>query len=137
MISRFARTFAFALLLSACGGGLSYDVRGTELSPGADGHLKAKIDAGRVLTHLEFSARNLAPANRILDGGTTYVVWARRDSSVNWTRLGALELTEEGRSGSAKLSTAQSAFDFLVSAETTPDAASPSGKNVFAQRVEN
>lgn len=131
----FTRTLILAAFLTACGGTLKYDLRGTQLSPGSDAKLVANVDEGRNVTQLELRATNLTPAERILDGGTTYVVWQRRDSNTPWARLGALELSDGGRAGSATLSVAEVAFDLLVSAEQNPTVASPSGKTVFEQRV--
>lgn len=123
------------VLLSACAGALKYNLKGTQLSPGSDARLVANIDEGRNVTQLDVRATNLTPADRILEGGTTYVVWQRRDSNTPWARLGALELADEGRTGSAILSVAETAFDVLVSVEQAPTVASPSGKAVFEQRV--
>jgi hypothetical protein len=51
-------------------------------------------------------------------------------------RLGALELTDEGRAGNASLTVSEVAFDLLVSAEVNAEIASPSGKSLFEQRVQ-
>ena len=123
------------VLLSACGGALKYNLKGTQLSPGSDAKLVANVDEGRNVTQLDLRATNLTPADRILEGGTTYVVWQRRDSNTPWARLGALELVDEGRAGAAILSVAETAFDLLVSVEQAPTVASPSGKIVFEQRI--
>jgi hypothetical protein len=125
------------LLLSGCAGALKYDLRGSEVSPGSDAHAVAKIDTDRNLTALEFKASNLAPADRVLENGVAYLMWTRKDSSVPWSRLGALELADEGRSGSAQVSVPEVAFDLLVSVEASVTPASPSGKTVFQQRIQD
>jgi hypothetical protein len=51
-------------------------------------------------------------------------------------RVGALELTDDGRTGTAKLTVSEVAFDLQVSAEENAEVASPSGKAIFEQRVE-
>lgn len=124
------------ITLAACGGALKYDMRGTQLSPGSDAKLEAKVDAARNLTQFELRATNLTPPDRVLENGTTYVVWTRRNSEVPWMRLGALELTDEGRAGNASLTVSEVAFDLLVSAELNAEIASPSGKTLFEQRVQ-
>jgi hypothetical protein len=129
------QTCLLVLALSACGGALKYDLRGTQLSPSSDAKLVAEVDESRNLTELELKASNLTPPDRLIDGGTTYVAWQRRDSDTPWSRLGALELSDEGRTGVARLSVAEVAFDLLVSAEQDATVASPSGKTVFEQRV--
>lgn len=129
------QTLLLALALSACGGALNYDLRGTQLSPSSDAKLVAQIDESRNLTELELRASNLTPPDRLLEGGTTFVAWQRKSSETPWGRLGALELSDEGRSGVARLSVPEVAFDLLVSAEQDASVASPSGKTVFEQRV--
>lgn len=124
------------LALAACGGTLKYDLRGSQVSPGSDAKLAAKIDSSRNLTQLELHAINLTPPDRVLEGGTSYVVWTRHSSATPWMRLGALELTDEGRTGSATLTVSEVAFDLLVSVEAGVDVASPSGKTVFEQRIQ-
>ena len=122
--------------LAACGGAIQYDLRGTQLSPGSDGKLEAKIDTSRNVTQLDLRASNLIPPDRVLEGGTSYVVWTRHSHATPWMRLGALELSDEGRTGTALLTVSEIAFDLLVSVEATVDVASPSGKTVFEQRVQ-
>ena len=134
-IARRSQLLFLVLLLTACGGALKYELRGTQLSPGSDAKLVADVDEGRNVTQLELRATNLTPAERVLEGGTVYVVWQRRDANTPWSRVGGLELADGGRTGSATLSVAEIAFDLLISAEQAPTVASPSGKTVFEQRV--
>jgi hypothetical protein len=136
-MSQIHRIGVLFLLLSGCAGALKYDLRGSEVSPGSDARVVAKVDTGRNLTALELQASNLAPADRVLEGGMAYVIWARKDSSVAWSRVGALELSDEGRTGAAQVSVPEVAFDLLVSVEANAASASPSGKTVFHQRVED
>ena len=121
---------------AACGGAMKYDLRGTQLSPGSDGKLEAKIDTSRNVTQLDLRASNLTPPDRVLEGGTSYVVWTRHTAATPWMRLGALELTDEGRAGNALLTVSEVAFDLLISVESSVEVASPSGKTVFEQRVQ-
>jgi hypothetical protein len=124
------------LSLCACAGALKYELRGTELSPGSDAKLEAKVNNSRNLTQLDLKATNLTPPNRVLKACTTYVVQTRRDSHAAWVRLGALELDHDGRDGSASLTASEVAFDLQVGAEENAEVASPSGKTVFEQRVQ-
>lgn len=130
------RLTLLALTLTACAGALKYELRGTDLSPGSDAKLEAKVNNSRNLTELSVNATNLTPPNRVLKEGTTYVVWTRRDSKAQWVRLGALELTDDGRTGTATLTVSEVAFDLQISAEENAEVASPSGKTIFEQRVE-
>lgn len=137
MTQRFQSWLAcFVISLAACGGAIKYDLRGTQISPGSDGKLEAKIDSSRNVTQLELRASNLTPPDRVVEGGTSYVVWTRHTAATPWMRLGALELTDEGRAGTATLTVSEVAFDLLVSVEASVDVASPSGKTVFEQRVQ-
>lgn len=122
--------------LSACAGTLEYDLKGSEVSPGADGKLIADVNKERNTTKIELEVIHLTPPDRVLPGATTYTVWARRDSSVAWIRLGTLELADEGRSGRALLTVSESKFDLQVSAEKNAATVSPSAKVVFSQRVQ-
>jgi hypothetical protein len=124
------------LVLSACGGPLKYEMRGSQLSPGSDAKLVAKVDDKRNVTHVELNATNLTPPDRVLPGATAYVVWSRKNSEVPWSRVGALELDDDGRKGEANLTVSESAFDLLISAEKTVAVAAPSGRAVFEQRVQ-
>ncbi|HKP60840.1 MAG TPA: hypothetical protein VJV78_29125 [Polyangiales bacterium] len=115
---------------------MKYDVRGTQLSPGADAHVVAKINQDRNETKLEIQSKNLTPPDRLLEGGTAYLVWVRKSSDNPWHRLGTLELVDEGRAGSAELTVSEASFDMLISAEKGPAVASPSGKSIFEQRIQ-
>ena len=123
------------LQLAACGGALNYQLKGSELSPGADARLKAAVEPNRKLTRLEIAAENLSPAERLADGATTYVVWARPDFRTPWTRLGALDLSDGGRTGSATLTYSEIDFELLVTAEPNPAVSDPSKMQVFKQHV--
>ncbi|HTU63882.1 MAG TPA: hypothetical protein VMF89_35700 [Polyangiales bacterium] len=137
MTQRFRLLVAcFMVTFAACGGAMKYDLRGTQLSPGSDGKLEAKIDTSRNVTQLDLRASNLTPPDRVLEGGTSYVVWTRHTAATPWMRLGALELTDEGRAGNALLTVSEVAFDLLISVESSVEVASPSGKTVFEQRVQ-
>ena len=124
-----------AALLAACGGALSYQMKGSDLSPGADATLEAEVASHRHLTRLALDAKNLVPAARVGDGATTYVVWARPSFRAPWTRLGALNLSDDGRSGTASLTYAETDFDVLVTAEPDAEVSSPSEMHVFKQHV--
>jgi len=123
------------LLLAACGGALNYQLKGSDLSPGADATVKAAVEPSRKLTRLDIAASNLSPAERLADGATTYVVWARPDFRTPWTRLGALSLSDGGRTGSATLTYSEINFELLVTAEPSPGVSDPSRMQVFKQHV--
>ncbi len=124
-----------ALALVACGGPLKYDVRGSQISPGSDAHVVAEVDGDRHITNLEVEAKNLVPADRLIDGGKAYVIWTRKDSAGAWSRVGALDLDGDGREGKAKMTVPETSFELEITAEADAGAASPSGKVVFEQKV--
>lgn len=134
---RIAASALIVASFAACGGALNYQLRGSELASGADANVTAEIDTQRNLTKVEIKADHLTPPDRILDGGTTYLVWVRRDSGTPWMRLGGLELADEGRTGSALLTVSEVAFDLEISAELNATVASPSGKTIFEQRIDD
>lgn len=127
---------ALIAVAAGCGGALKYQLQGSDLSPGADADLVADVDIQRNVTNIGLAVNHLTPAERVLEGGTAYVVWARRDDQVPWVRLGALELSDEGRKGAAKLTISETSFDLEVTAEQNATVASPSGKTVLSQRIQ-
>lgn len=133
---KWASTLAILSLLVACSGTLKYQVGGTQLSPGADAKICADVNHSQGKTDLEIKATNLAPPDRLMPDGKTYVVWTRKDEQAQWSRVGALELEDDGRTGKGKFTTPMTAFDMIVSVEKDPSAAAPSGKTVFEKRVQ-
>lgn len=131
------RLVAFVSLvgLGAGCGTSKYQLVGTELAPGADAVVKAKSDSKRNLTMLEVDASHLVPADRVVEGGQAYVIWARRDQSVMWSRLGALELDD--RDGEANLTVPELNFELIITAEVQAAPVSPSASIVFQTKVED
>lgn len=121
--------------LAACGGPLKYELRGSQISPGSDAKVVANVDDGHGKTELEIEAKNLTPPDRLLEDGKVFVVWTRKDDKAQWSRLGALETEDEGRTGKGRFTTPETAFDLVISAEKDAQAASPSGKTIFEKRV--
>jgi hypothetical protein len=133
-----AAALAFTLAVfsqAGCTGALTYQVRGSDVSAGSDAKLVADIDTGKHVTRLHIDGTNITPPERIIDGATLFVAWARKNSSVQWTRLGALNYDATGRRITGELTFSLTSFDFIVSIEKAPDAESPSGKTIFIQRI--
>ena len=125
-------------LLMACGGPLRYAPKGTPKAPETDAHLIAAVDETAHITHITITAEHLAPPGRLQDGGTTYVVWTRKDDGGTWQRVGALDYDEGDRIGSLKeASVPLTAFDLVVSIEKQAAPASPSSDIVLQQRVQD
>ena len=125
-------------LLAACGGPLRYAPKGTPKAPETDAHLIAAVDEKAHITHITITAEHLAPPGRLQEGGTTYVVWTRKDDSSAWQRVGALEYDEGDRKGSlTEASVPFTTFDLVVSIEKQAAPASPSADIVLQQRVQD
>lgn len=124
------------LALAGCGGPLEYVVRGTEISAGSDAKITATVEKDKGMTTVVISATNVTPPSRLLEGGTLLVMWARKNDAAAWLRLGGLDYDEGARTAKGEKTVGETAFDLLVTAEKTVDAASPSGKIVFQQRVQ-
>ncbi len=125
-------------VLTACGGPLQYAPKGTPKAPEADAHITADVDSSASMTHLTISAEHLAPPGRLQDGGTTYVVWTRKNDGGAWQRIGALEYNDSDRKGSLKAASVPLvAFDLVVSIEKQAAPESPSGDIVIQQRVQD
>jgi hypothetical protein len=127
---------AFALLLSACGGPLEYATKGTPMAAGADAKITADVNSKTVITTVSIEAEFLAPPDRVSPGASSYVVWARKDSSSEWQRIGSLQYDADKRTGSLPQATVPlTAFDLIVSAENQNSPKSPSPNVVIQQKV--
>lgn len=126
---------SLALGAAGCSSAIVYQIRGSDASAGSDAKLTADIDTAKSITRLRIEGTNITPPERIIDGATLFVAWARKNSSVQWTRLGALHYDASARRISGELTSSLTSFDFIVSVEKAPDAESPSGKTVFIHRV--
>lgn len=126
-----------AVLLSACGGPLKYQVPSTSRAPGADARVIADVASDQGQTHLEIDVTNLPPPARVVPTATTYLVWYRKDSSSTWARIGGLKYEEGDREGKLSGSVPEVAFDLIVVAEASESPASPSPDVVVAQRIQD
>jgi hypothetical protein len=129
---------AASALLVACGGPLKYAPKGTPKAPEMDAHLVAEVDEKASITHLTIVAEHLAPPGRLQDGGSTYVVWTRKNDGAQWQRVGALKYDEGDRKGELmSASVPLTAFDLVVSIEKQASPESPSSDIVLQQRVQD
>ncbi len=127
---------ALALALVACGGGpLVQQLRGTPVSPGSDAKVVAKIDSARMETELQVESQNLPLPDRIDAGSKFYVLWARKDSKQQWTRVGSFEYDAGGQTGKWHGSYPDVSFELVVSVEKEASPGAPSGKNVFQTTI--
>ncbi|MBI4955855.1 MAG: hypothetical protein HY908_27800 [Myxococcales bacterium] len=133
-----ALSAVFALsALAACGGPLTYTLRGGDKAPDADAEIVARVDSGASMTRLTVEAEHLAPPDRVKGGSSLFVVWARAPKAP-WQRVGALEYDEGGRIGKLKeASVPMTAFELIITAESDSAAVQPSDVVIFSQGVNN
>ena len=127
---------AFALLVAACGGPLQYQAKGTPAAAGADAKIIADVNSKTVITTVSIEAEFLAPPDRLMPGASSYVVWARKDTSSEWQRIGSLAYDAEKRTGSLPQATVPlTAFELVITAETQNSPKQPSPTVVIQQKV--
>ncbi|MCL2726612.1 MAG: hypothetical protein FWD69_19505 [Polyangiaceae bacterium] len=131
------RTLILGLVLglAACGGPLKYEIQGSSRAPGADARIVADVQKDHGQTRLQINASNLAPPDRVSEGSKVYVIFQRKDSGRQWTRVGGLDFNESSRVGRFTGTVPETGFDLAISAEKDPTVASPSADVVFSQRV--
>ena len=126
----------FGLALAACGGPLEYVAKGTPRAPEADAKIVADDNSQTVMTRVSVTAEHLAPPDRLMPGGVSYVVWARKDSSSQWQRIGALAYSPDSRKGALEeASVPLTSFELIISAEQQGAPAAPSPHVVIQQKV--
>lgn len=126
----------FAMLVAACGGPLEYMAKGTPSAPDADAKIVADVNSKTVITTVSIEGEHLAPPDRLLPGATSYVVWARKDSSSEWQRIGSLQYDADKRTGSLPQATVPlTTFELIVSAEQQNSPKSPSPHVVIQQKI--
>ncbi|MFO0756996.1 MAG: hypothetical protein U0359_10910 [Byssovorax sp.] len=130
-----ALALVFSAALVACGGPLKYAPKGTPRAPECDANIVADVNKDSSTTRLEIKAEHLAPPGRLQEGGTTYVVWARKPDA-QWQRIGAIKYDEGGRTGDiAGVSVPFTSFELIISIEKKADPEAPSGDVVISQKV--
>ncbi len=124
---------ALQLTGAGCGGGHSYDIRGTQRDPGADAHVQIEnIEGGNHL--ITITVRNLTPPDRLGTGNTAFVVWVRQDGGQT-SLASRLEYQQDQRTGRATATTPAGHFTLLITAERTAQVTQPSDFVVFQQNV--
>lgn len=122
------------LFLAACGGPLKYTVPSPK-ALGADAKIVADVKAEQHQTMIEIKALNLAPADRVAGGAQYFIIWQRKDTGSQWTRVGTLVYDDKDREGKFEGSVPETSFDLSITAEKDAGAAAPSADVVFSQHV--
>ncbi|MCA9637627.1 MAG: hypothetical protein KC420_16490 [Myxococcales bacterium] len=83
---------------------------------------------------VSIAVQNLAPPARLDEGSTAFVVWliAGEQPAV---RVGALDYDEGDRAGALEVTSPDAAFNVLITLESDPSPASPSGKGILNAAV--
>jgi len=129
-------TTVLNLTLIGCGGPLKYEVTSSAQAPGADARMVARVEKAQHSTTVDIDVTNLAPPERVASGAVAFVIWQRKDSTVTWSRVGALSYDEKTRSGSFSGTVPEVAFNLSICAENRLNVVTPSTDIVFSQRIE-
>ena len=123
-------------LLAGCGGTLKFAPHGTPKAPDAEAKISADVNQSTAIMRLTISTEHLAPPDRLADGGTTFVVWAKKDDGKEWQRVGALKYDAAKRVGDLEdASVPLTVFDLAITVETQPAPPSPSPTIVIFQKI--
>jgi hypothetical protein len=126
----------FGAALLGCSSTLHYAPKGTAKAPEADAKITADVDSGTSITKLSVHAEHLAPPDRLIQGGTTFVAWACKSGNANCTRIGALKYSPDSRKGDLdEVTVPLTKFDLVISVESMPDPQAPSSTVVISQTV--
>lgn len=102
--------------------------------PAAEGKVTATA-GDNMNTNLEVNVDHLAPPERVRQGATTYVVWARARGANDYQNVGAL-LVDNNLHGHLKTVTALQDFDVMITVEQSPTVQEPSSKRVLSAQIE-
>lgn len=128
--------FSFVLgVVVVDGCALNYTVAATPAAVGADARITADVLKDQGITKVTIQIENLAPAERVATGSTSFVAWARREGG-EWQRVGALKYDEGARRAAAEQWTVpETTFELQVTAESGPMPEAPSTTVVVTQKV--
>jgi len=126
---------ALLLVVTGCGGALTYKIASSQKAPGADATIKADISKDQHLTHLSIAAMHLAPPERVTNGTRIFIIWTRKGNDAQWERVGNLKYDASSREGSFEGTVPEINFDLQVTTEKDDGAVSPSTDMVFTQHV--
>ncbi len=128
------RASFLALVLSiglfGCAGS-AYELLPTSREPAAQGHLKTK-ETSNGNVHIDLEVQHLAPAPKLSDGATTYVVWVRpAGGDGKPINVGALKVDKD-LEGELETVTSFTRFTLFVTAEADAQVTVPSGVDVLS-----
>lgn len=131
-----ALSLVVGTLLAGCGGPLKFTPHGTPKAPDAEAKIIADVNQSTAITRLTITTEHLAPPERLADQGTTFVVWAKKDSGKEWQRVGALKYNADKRTGDLEdASVPLTVFDLVITVESQPAPPGPSPTIVVFQKI--
>lgn len=123
-------------LVTACSGTLHFTPHGTPKAPDAEAVILADVNQSAAVTKLKITVEHLAPPDRLADGGSTFVVWSKKEDGKEWQRVGALKYNAEGRTGILEeVSVPNTAFDLAITVEREAAPQTPSPSIVIFQKI--
>ena len=136
-LNRLMGVLILALVVAAagCGGSFSYKIKGTPRAPDADAVFAGEVLKDQAMTKVSIKAEHLTPPDRVQSGTGYYVVWARKDSSAGWIRIGGVAYNPKKRTGVFEGSVPESTFELQVTAEPSLTPAVPSGNATLQYKI--
>lgn len=101
--------------------------------PAAQGAVKTK-DAKNDNKQLIVQVKHLAPADKVAEGATTYVVWAQPEGVKQPQNIGALKVDNK-LNGSLTTVLPYESFKVFITAEKSAGVTSPSGDTLLAANI--
>jgi hypothetical protein len=133
MRSKITALFTALLLSTAVGCATKVDAQTSAPALGSDAHIVAKKGkTGNYEVSVEVT--NLAPAGRLAEGATAFVVWLVPAEKAA-VRVGALDYDEKDRRGALDMTSPDASFTVLITLEEDVGAASPGGKGILEAAV--
>ena len=125
-------------LLSGCGGGLAYELKGKPPAAEAVARIDGELQEDSKSTRLSIEVDFLRTPAELAPGGKSFVVWTRKDRVSAWHKVGELAYDAFSRKGGlAELTVAELAFELVVSVEVQAAPTAPSSVIVLSQAVED
>ncbi len=124
-----------ALMMTSVATGCATKIETTTTAPALGSDAKIVAKKGKTGNYeISISITNLAPAPRLEEGMTAFVVWVlQKDQPA--VRAGALDYDEKDRAGELQVTSPDPSFTILITLEETVQPSSPGGKKILEQAV--
>jgi len=124
-----------ALMMTTVATGCATTIEASTTAPALGSDAKIVAKKGKTGNfEISISIINLAPAARLDEGATAFVVWVvHKDQPA--VRSGSLDYDEKDRRGELQVTSPDSSFTILITLEKTGQVSSPGGKRILEQAV--